>query len=569
MIVGIDLGTTNSLVAVWQDGKAKIIPNALGEMLTPSVVSVEKKGHILVGQAAKERLISHPGDAVEVFKRYMGSNKLLVMGGQNYRSEELSSFVLRALKEDAEAYLGESVTEAVISVPAYFNDIQRKATKTAGELAGLKVDRLINEPTAAAMAYGLHLKGDENKLLVFDLGGGTFDVSILHLFEGVMEVRASAGDNYLGGEDFVEEMVRHFIDKEAEAAGIKKRHIGEAFTRFLRKPAEILKKKLSTNKVASVPFNWKKTEHEWEMSAETFERINEPLLARLRAPVERALRDATLNPASLEHVVLVGGATRMPMIRKLVAKMFGRMPSSNIDPDQAVALGAAIQAGLKANDTALDEIVMTDVCPYTLGIEVVRWNPDGSFSDGMYSPIIERNSVIPISKSETYSTVLDNQSVISVKVFQGESWNTAGNILLDQIELPVRSSPAGKEAIDVRFTYDINGILEVEVTNLADGKKRSLVIEENPGVMPREEIMERLKKLEKIKIHPRNQIENRTILARAERLYEEHLGDTRKQIGAVIGDFEALLAGQNTDAIAAAREQLTRWMNDLENSYLN
>lgn len=569
MIVGIDLGTTNSLISIWQDGQAKIIPNALGEALTPSVVSVEKKGQILVGQAAKERLVSHPGYAVANFKRYMGSNKLLVMSGKNYRPEELSSFVLRSLKSDAEAYLGEEISEAVISVPAYFNDIQRKATKTAGELAGLKVERLVNEPTAAALAYGLHLGVEENKFLVFDLGGGTFDVSILHLFEGIMEVRATAGDNFLGGEDFIEVMAKQFVDEESEAAGLKIKHLTESFGQHLRKPAELLKKQLTKEKTATVQFIWKKKEIQWEMSLDAFEKMSEPLLARLRAPIERTLRDANLNPASLDHVVLVGGATRMPMIRRLVAQMFGRMPSVNIDPDQAVALGAAVQAGLKADDSALDEIVMTDVCPYTLGIEVVKQNPDGSVLNGLYHPIIERNSVIPISRVDQFFTVDPNQSRINVRVYQGESLKVGSNIFLDGISVAVQPGPAGKESIEVRFTYDVNGILEVEVTSTRDGKAETLIIEENPGVMSKEEIAKQLKKLAKIKIHPRDQLENRTALARAERLYEENLGERRAYIADLISGFRTLLKSQDTDKIDNARIELNQILDELDSSFLN
>jgi len=367
MIVGIDLGTTNSLIAVWQDGVARLIPNMLGEFLTPSCVSLDEDGSILVGRAARERLQTHPERTAAVFKRHMGSDKVVHLGKRAFRAEELSALVLKALKADAEAYLGAPVTEAVITVPAYFSDAQRKATRAAGQLAGLKVDRLLNEPTAAALAYGMHQQGNESRFLVFDLGGGTFDVSILELFEGVMEVRASAGDNYLGGEDFVLTMMELFFERTGLPAKLKN---DPHFMQRLTAQAESAKRVLSAAPTATMRMRHDDKDHLLEIDEELLEKVCAHLLKRLRDPVERALRDANLRSSELDSIVLAGGATRMPVVKRLVTRMFGRFPASDINPDEVVALGAAVQAGLKMKDAALKEVVMTDVSPYSLGIEI-------------------------------------------------------------------------------------------------------------------------------------------------------------------------------------------------------
>ncbi len=570
MIIGIDLGTTNSLVAVWRDGKAQVIPNSLGHNLTPSVVGIDDRGEILVGLAARERLLSHPHLTAAVFKRYMGSNRVTNLGKKDFRPEELSSMVLRVLKADAEAWLGEAVHEAVITVPAYFNDAQRKATRAAGQLAGLKVERLLNEPTAAALAYGLHNAGLESKFLVFDLGGGTFDVSVLELFEGVMEVRASAGDNFLGGEDFVEVLMDAFMKEVGKTAGIPAKDARPEFYHALHDAAERAKRRLSTEDSATLNVAWKGKPLEWTVTADAFAKLSEPLLQRLRTPVERALRDARIRAAELNEVVLAGGATRMPLMRKLVARMFGRLPASHLNPDEVVALGAAVQAGLQMSDSALNEIVMTDVCPYTLGIEVVeQTTPSGPVRGGIYLPIIDRNVVVPTSRVKEVSTVADAQRNVMVKIFQGESRNTRDNIALGEINVPVPPRRAGEVTLDVRFSYDLSGLLEVDVHVPMTGERHQAVIEENPGVLSQAEIAERREKLSALKIHPRDEMVNRTALARAERLYEQSLGEVRDFVDAHIKAFVAALESQEPRIVEAAREKLTAALNEVESdSYL-
>lgn len=539
--IGIDLGTTNSLVAYWSEKGAQIIPNVLNSNITPSVVSIDDNGEILVGEIAKERLISHPHMTAANFKRYMGTEKIYNLGKYSFSPQELSSFVLKSLKADAEAFLGEEVINAVISVPAYFNDTQRKATKRAAELAGLKVERLISEPTAAAISYGLHNEESETQFLVFDLGGGTFDVSILELFEGVMEVKSIAGDNFLGGEDFTSLLAAYFLKKN----NIDVNNLDYKERSAIHKQAEVCKLALSQGQVGRMNVVLKDENCEIDINREEFEKISNELLLKLRKPIERALNDASLSPSDLDAVILIGGSTRMPVVKSVVGKMFGKLPYSNINPDEAVALGAAIQAALKDRNEALKEIILTDVCPYTLGTSVVKEMGDGKYEDGYFFPIIERNTPIPVSRVERLYSVCNNQRKIRIQAYQGESRRVENNIKLGEMHIGIPKAPAGEQAVDVRYTYDINGILEVEVTVVETGVKNRIVIEKNPGSISKEEIEMRLKALNDIKIHPREKTENRLIIARGERLYEESLGEKRAYIAHLLEKFEEVLGSQN------------------------
>ncbi|MGJ7531512.1 MULTISPECIES: Hsp70 family protein [Variovorax] len=561
MIVGIDLGTTNSLVAAWRDGQSVLIPNGLGDTLTPSCVSLDEDGTVLVGRAARDRLQTHPDRTAAVFKRYMGSDKTLRLGQRDFRPEELSALVLKALKADAEAALGETVTEAVITVPAYFSDAQRKATRTAGQMAGLRVDRLLNEPTAAALAYGMHHMGAETRFLVFDLGGGTFDVSILEMFEGVMEVRASAGDNFLGGEDFVLVLIDLFFERRKLSSSLRK---DAHFMQQLTGAAEAAKRALSTQPKATLSVWQGGTQHTLELDESTLEQACATLLKRLRTPVERALRDANLRSGQLDNIVLAGGATRMPIVRRLVTTMFGRFPSIDFNPDEVVALGAAVQAGLKAKDAALKEVVMTDVSPYSLGVEVSMRISETTSSPGHFDPIIERNSPVPISRVKTYFPTSKGQMLVDLNIFQGEARMVRDNIHLGQLRVELPGIAAEESGVDVRFTYDVNGLLQVEATVQKTQHKSSVLIEGNPGLLSESEIAERLKALDELKIHPRDTLENRTLLARAERLYQQLRGDVRAWLGAQIREFERVLASQDKRVIAPAQRQLETQLNHIE-----
>lgn len=560
MIVGIDLGTTNSLIGIYEGSAPKLFPNGLGDVLTPSVISVGDDGSILVGQAARDRLITHPHTSVAAFKRWMGSNRITVLGQHKFRPEELSALVLRSLVADAEALLGEKVHEAVISVPAYFGDAQRKATRAAGELAGIKVERLINEPTAAALAYGLQERVDGSTFIVLDLGGGTFDVSILEIFDGVMQVHASAGDNHLGGEDFLELM----IDACCRELGMDRRSLLPNELAHLRSRMEATKKQLSAGTEAVTTFHVDGQSREWRIGETAFQHLSEPLLQRLRTPIERALRDARLAPADLSEVVLVGGASRMPVFTKLVSRMLGRLPLRNIQPDQAIAHGVCIAAGMKMRDESLEEVVMTDVCPYTLGVGTSREDEHGRITSGHFSPIIERNATVPVSRAEEFCALQDGQREIKLDIYQGESPRVTNNVLLGTLDIPLppkirKNAPA----IEVRFTYDVNGVLQVESRTLGTDVRRELIVQDNPGVLSEAEIRDRLATLSSLKIHPRSEQANLATIARIERLYEERL-DQRAMLQDWLARFLALLEDQDRVRIDRERAELDRALDQLE-----
>ncbi len=563
MIIGIDLGSTNSLAAAWQDGKAVLIPNALGDFMTPSCVSLDDDGSVLVGRAARERLQTHPERTAANFKRFMGSNKGVHLGNRQFRPEELSSLVLRALKADAEAFLGQPIEEAVITVPAYFSDAQRKATRAAGQLAGLRVERLLNEPTAAAMAYGLHQQDAETRFLVFDLGGGTFDVSILEMFDGVMEVRASAGDNFLGGEDFLQALVDLFIERQALSGDLLK---DRRFMQRLQAEAERAKRALSDQPSTSIRLEHEGRVLEMPLDEALLEQACRSLLQRLRMPVERTLRDANLRSAMLDNIVLAGGATRMPVVRRLATTMFGRFPAIDFNPDEVVALGAAVQAGLKAKDAALREVVMTDVCPYSLGVAVSKRMPDGSTIQGHFDPVIERNTTVPVSRVNSYIPTSPYQSFIDLEVYQGESRMVRDNIHLGDLRIELPGLALEDSCVDVRFTYDVNGLLQVEAKVHKTNRTFSLLIQGNPGVLSEEDIVERLAAMDALKIHPRDTIENRTTLARAERVYAQMRGNARQWLSEQILQFEASLATQDARVANKARALLDEQLSHLERS---
>ncbi|AZD34918.1 Chaperone protein HscC [Pseudomonas chlororaphis subsp. aurantiaca] len=551
-LLGIDLGTTNSLIAVWQDGRAQLIPNALGDVLTPSVVSLDEDDSILVGKAARARLTTHPERTVAAFKRFMGSDKRLELGGRPFSPEELSALVIGSLKQDAEAFLGHPVQEAVISVPAYFSDEQRKRTLFAAELAGLTVSRLINEPTAAAMAYGLHEQKFE-RTLIFDLGGGTFDVTVLEYALPLIEVHASTGDNFLGGEDFTEALLQaclkdwQLTPAQIDAQGMAS--LGDAL--------EQLKCKLADG---TQSFSWRHGDrsYEWTLDEALALKIWEPLLGRLRAPIEQALRDARLKPRDLDSLVLVGGATRMPAVQQMVATLFGRLPYRHLDPDTIVALGAATQAACKARDGAIEELILTDVCPYTLGIATNR----REHVRDAFSPIIERNTVIPTSRVKQFHTTHPYQALIRIAVYQGERPWVEDNIFIDAFDVPLKPSEQ-IQGLDVRFSYDINGLLEVDVTLLASGERHSHSIDRSPTGLDAQSRQASHERLTALKIHPRDALPNRTLLARLERAWAQSLGDEREQIADWLGTFIAVLGGQQPTEIASHRTQLNKALDQL------
>lgn len=559
-IIGIDLGTTNSACAIWKDGKVELIPNRLQEYLTPSVVHIGQDGKVLVGKTAQERLLTHPDATAAVFKRYMGTNRKVMLAKKAYSAFELSAFVLKSLKEDAETYLGESISEAVISVPAYFNNVQRKATMLAGELAGLKVERLVNEPTAAAIAYGLHEKPEHTQFMVVDLGGGTFDVSIMEYFDGVLEVHASAGDNFLGGEDFRELLVNKFL----ASLGTSKTKLTTKELQRVYAQMELVKRQLNNADLVHVEAFLSDYPQRVTLQREDFIKLAEPLLQRIQRPIETALRDAKLKPAELDEVILVGGATRMQFFRSMIAKMFRRMPAANLDPDLVVAMGAAIQAGLKARDAALEDLVLTDVCPYSLGVGVYNENDQLGTQGDLFSPILERNTVIPSSRVNIYTTVSDNQTQLNMEIYQGENRLVKNNIHLGGLEIKVPKAKKGAETIQVRFSYDVNSVLEIDAQVVSSGEKYYKIILNTPMELSASEIEASKSKLAALKFHPREQEGNMILIARAERLYEGRLGDDREVLLQALRWFESVLEQQNPSEIAQAQIEFADLLDQFE-----
>lgn len=560
MIIGIDLGTTNSLAAYFSEDGAKIIKNRLGKSLTPSVVAVDEENQILVGETAREYGLMHPERMAQVFKRSMGSGRKYKLGDKEFRAEELSAFVLRSLKEDAESLLGEAVCEAVISVPAYFDDKRRKATQHAGELAGLKVERIISEPTAAAISYGLYEKTKSTRFLVFDLGGGTFDVSILELFQNILEVRAVAGDNYLGGEDFTDLLETEFLKKN----GMDADKLTEKEAVRLHKEAESAKKQFSEKNEVTLSFVYEGEEKKLFITLDEYEKLCEPLLDKIRKPIQRSLADAHLRLSEVDEIVLVGGATRLPVVRNFIIRLFRKFPDNTIHPDEAVALGAAIQAAMKERHQAVKEVILTDVCSFTLGTEVSVERAYGMYEAGHFLPIIERNTVIPASRTERLYTLHDNQESIRVRVLQGESRFAQNNLYLGSLEISVPKNKAGAEAVDVTYTYDINSLLEVEVKVVSTGEVKKQIIKGKENDMTPEQIEERMEELAYLKISPREQEENRLLLLKGERIYEESIGDERILLDMWLRAFEDVLNTRDSGKIEDARRELKERLRELE-----
>lgn len=468
--IGIDLGTTFSAVAVLEGGKPVIIPNAEGTRTTPSVVHI-KDGEIIVGQVARNQAIIDPSRTIRSIKRKMGTDEKVEVDGKDYTPEQISAMILQKLKRDAEAYLGQKVHNAVITVPAYFNDAQRQATKNAGEIAGLKVLRIINEPTAAALAYGLDKQGTDHTILVFDFGGGTFDVSILELGDGVFEVKSTSGDNFLGGDDVDQLVMDHLIKNFKSSTGIDLRNDAVAIQR-LKEAAEKAKIELSTKvKVEiNIPFitaDQHGPKHiKEELTRAKFEELNADILRRLETPVKNALRDANLTASGINKVIFVGGSIRIPAVQELVKKLAGKEGDKSVNPDEAVAIGAAIQAGVLSGD--IRDVLLLDVTPLSLGIETLG---------GVFTKLIERNATIPTRKSQIFSTAADNQTAVTIRVAQGERPMFSGNKLLGQFDLVgIPPAPRGVPQVEVTFDIDANGILHVSAKDKGTEKEHKIKI---------------------------------------------------------------------------------------------
>lgn len=562
MILGIDLGTTNSVCALWKDGKAQLIPNRFDEYMTPSVVSFEREGKIHIGKSAKTRAALFPKESIKSFKRYMGSDKTYKVHGNLYTPIELSSLIIKHLVEDAQKFLNEKITEAIISVPAYFNNIQRSATKQAAELAGLKVEKLINEPTAAAIAYGLQDKPEFTDFMIVDLGGGTFDVSIMEYFDGVLEVKASGGDNYLGGEDFTHVLIELYLSK----AGIRSTQLDSKAKQKLYYTIEQYKRQISANRPIKIePFLDIKADTV-EINYDEYKKASEKLLQKISKPIERCLRDSGLEPIEIDEIILVGGASRLGFIKSMVTRMFKKIPRTDIDPDLTISMGAAIQAGLKAKDEDLGDIVLTDVSPYTLGTGVVNDNDIYNAQGLLFDPIIERNTTVPASRVKTYFTVNNNQKHLQMQIFQGESRLVKNNIKLGEITVNVPKAKAGQEYVELRFSYDINGLLDVDAHVPSTGEKKQVTIHNAPGELSEKEIQASKAKLAKLKVHPREDEKIAELIMRAESIYENSLEQDRADINQVLGQFEAVLERQDPKEIERAVKDFKEFLADFESN---
>lgn len=566
LIVGIDLGTTNSLCAVFENGQPRLIPNAHGSMLTPSVVGIMPDGQVLVGSPAKEFRVTHPDRCTYAFKRFMGTDRQIQIADQKFNAPELSSLVLRSLKEDAEAALGEPVEQAVITVPAYFNDAQRKATKKAGEMAGLRVKRIINEPTAAALTYGFHERDADKKIIVIDLGGGTFDVTLMEIFEGTLEIISTAGESFLGGEDFTDRLVATVlktIGLQLEQAEMK----SPLLVSRLRQECDVAKRAFANADAVSVRVPNESGEldersQKVKVTREAYAKVSQRLMERLKSPIGKALRDGSCHPDEVDDVILVGGATRMPILQDFIKDYFGREPLCRHNPDEVVALGSAIQAALILDDAAVEDMVLTDVCPYTLGVEVVK-QFGNRMAEGYYTPVIHRNTTIPVSKEESFSTVMPNQSEVSISVYQGESRRVKDNFKLGDLKVSgIPPGPAGTE-VCVRFTYDMSGILEVEAFVPASGKKFRSIFTQHAQDLTESEIQEAVDRMQSLKFYPRDQVENQRLVLLVERVIGEVSPMQRTDIEQALDMFEQAMAAGNREVFETAKQGLLMMLSSL------
>jgi len=568
-IIGIDLGTTNSAAALLDKDGPRILPNALGEPITPSVIGIDEDGKLLVGRSAKELQVLHPERCAAVFKRQMGSDWTATLVGRKFTPVELSSLILRTLKGDVEAHLGHPVQRAVITVPAYFNDQQRKATLNAGHIAGWKVERIFNEPTAAALAYGFHESREDKVLLIFDLGGGTFDVSVVEFFEGVLEVKASSGETFLGGEDFTRTLAARVLDNhgfpfertELEAPLLVSRMIQQC---------ESAKCKLSRQDSIQLRLPDKQGKMPEDapivtVSRQQFQTWTNHILARIELPLRRVLGDASLKREDVDEVILVGGATRMPAVVDLVTSYFGKRPQCRLNPDEAVALGAAVQAGLLAKEESVKDLLVTDVAPFTLGIEITK-KLGSELRNGYFFPIIHRNTTLPVSRVEAVSTLEPNQTEIVVRIFQGESRKTDNNLYLGEFKVQgIPRGPAG-QTVEIRFTYDLNGVLEAEATVLETKKKFTHLVTRYARSMSRDDLGKAIKAMEALKSHPREESVNRHLLRRAERLYQELPLDLRDRLSGLLDGFESALSLQDAELIERHRQALEMFLSAFDSS---
>lgn len=559
-IIGIDLGTTNSLVAYWENGESHLIPNALGEYLTPSVVNIDKKGNVYVGKVAKERQVTDPDRTISVFKRSMGSARFYRIGRTQYLAEELSAMVLKTLKEDAERYLGEPVEEAIISVPAYFSDIARKATRKAGKLAGLKVDRIINEPSAAALACQYLNKQEDSQILVFDFGGGTLDVSLVECMDDLIEIVAVSGNNHLGGYDFDEVIAREFC-KENHLSFVD---LTKGQKELILRNAEKVKRELSFMNESVMHVMFDGEEKEMTISRKKLIQISGEIFQKISAPIKRVLADGDVMPEELSAVVLVGGSCKMPIVQQYLKFMLKNVKLVVSDPDHMVALGIGVYAGIKERNQDIKDMILTDICPFSLGIQTVN---KAEQENPYMAVLIPRNSSLPSSHEDWFVTIADNQTKLRVAVYQGEDMYAKNNLFLGEMMIDIPPAPKGEEGMYVRFTYDINGLLVIDVRVPSTGKTKQMVFVNGVSVEVDEEIRQQLSKMEHLRIAPKEEEENRLILERSETLYVQLTGNAKKMLEERIKAFHWILETGTTMKRKKAARGLMDFMDMLEQKY--
>lgn len=552
-ILGIDLGTTNSLGAVYRNGKVELIPNRFGSFLTPSVVSVTEDGSVVTGQIAKERLITHPKDTAFSFKKNMGSDQKYNLGGKTFLPEELSGFLVSAIVEDAKEYMGEEIKDVIISVPAYFHDKQRVATKRAGALAGVNVKRIVNEPSAAALASYFDTQ-NEQLFLVFDFGGGTLDVSIVDCFDTMVEILAVSGDNHLGGDDFNEAVADGFLREHQ----LQRENLSEKEYAILLRQAEKCKIALSTEQEVKMTAVLGGQTYQSVYTNERMMRESSAVWKRIQTVLRHVLRDSRVELENIDAVIMAGGSGKMPLVQSYMEQLFEQTPLVTGFSDQLIARGLGLVCGVMEREDEVRDYILTDICPFTLGTGV---NNETDPKHPYMSAIIERNTILPCSRIQRFSTASDYQKEVKIEILQGEEPYAEDNVQLGLITTMVPKKKRGQESVDVRFTYDINGILEVEVTVVSTGKSVTKVLSQS---MDEKELVRRMKQLEKLKVHPKDMTENQLILERLQALYEEALPETRDRLMYHIRNFESTLAEQDPRRIRKYREFLEHMIASLE-----